>query len=236
MTMRKAPQEPSLSTPSAHAVGRRLFDILGATSGAIILSPVIAAVILAIWLESGNPLLFCQTRLGLRGRQFRMYKFRKFKPDCAPDGYPLTIERDHRLTRVGGFLAASKLDEIPQLWNVLRGDMSIVGPRPESTSFADCFNNGLERVLEHKPGLFGPSQVLFRYESQLYPENVPPADFYRRVLFPTKAKIDIDYFSNRTFASDIRWIFRALVAIAKPSAETDSKNGAGKRSARVAVR
>jgi lipopolysaccharide/colanic/teichoic acid biosynthesis glycosyltransferase len=234
--MRKAPNGLSPSTPSAHALGRRLFDILGAFSGAIILSPIIAAVILAIWLESGNPLLFGQTRLGLRGRQFRMYKFRKFKPDCAPDGYPLTMEKDHRLTRVGRVLAASKLDEIPQLWNELRGDMSIVGPRPESTSFADCFSNGFEGVLEHKPGLFGPSQVLFRYESQLYPENVPPVDFYRRVLFPTKAKIDIDYFSNRTFASDIRWIVRALLAIAKPSVEADSKDDSDKRSAGIAVR
>lgn len=236
MTMRKAPDELSVSTPSAHAVGRRIFDIIGATSGAIILSPIIAGVVLAIWLDSGSPILFAQTRLGLRGRQFRMYKFRKFKLDCAPDGYPLTMEGDHRLTRVGRVLAASKLDELPQLWNVLRGDMSIVGPRPESTSFADCFSNGLERVLEYKPGLFGPCQVLFRYESKLYPENVPPMDFYRRVLFPIKAKIDIDYFSNRTLTSDIRWIFRAVLAIAKPSAETDSKNGADKRGAGVAVR
>ena len=138
-----------------------------------------------------------------------MYKFRKFKRDCDDCGYPLTLDEDGRLTRIGRLLATSKLDELPQLWNVLRGDMSVVGPRPESLAFADCFRNGFERLHEHKPGLFGPCQVMFRHESKLYPSNVTAVEFYRKVLFPAKATIDLDYFSRRTIFSDLGWIVRA---------------------------
>jgi lipopolysaccharide/colanic/teichoic acid biosynthesis glycosyltransferase len=123
-----------------------------------ILSPVFVIVALVIWLESGRPILFAQLRLGQRGEPFRMYKFRKFGPNCGNDGSPLTLASDERMTTAGRFLAATKLDELPQLWNVLRGDMSLVGPRPESLSFSDCFRDGFEKVLEHKPGVFGPRQ------------------------------------------------------------------------------
>ena len=87
--------------------------------------------------------------------------------------------------------------------------MSIVGPRPESLEFADCFRDGFEKIHEHKPGLFGPCQVLFRHESRLYPAEVGAAEFYRKILFPAKAKIDLSYFSRRTLVSDFRWIIRA---------------------------
>jgi lipopolysaccharide/colanic/teichoic acid biosynthesis glycosyltransferase len=138
-----------------------------------------------------------------------MYKFRKFGPRCGCDGSPLTLQEDDRLTAVGRVLAATKLDELPQLWNVFRGDMSLVGPRPESLSFSDCFRDGFERVLDHKPGVFGPCQVLFRHESKLYPADALAADYYREVLFPAKARIDLAYFPRRTLVSDFGWIARA---------------------------
>jgi lipopolysaccharide/colanic/teichoic acid biosynthesis glycosyltransferase len=170
-------------------------------------------VALAIWIESGRPILFSQRRLGQYGRPFRMYKFRKFRPDCDNKGCPLTVEGDERMTAIGRFLAAGKLDELPQLWNVLRGDMSLVGPRPESLAFADCFRNGFERIHEHKPGLFGPCQVMFRHESKLYPDDVAAVEFYRKNLFPAKAEIDLAYFSRRTFVSDFGWILRGVWVI-----------------------
>src|SRR5205085_3111586 len=129
---------------------RRALDIVCAGVAAFVLAPVMLIVTLAIWIESGRPILFSQLRLGQNGRPFRMYKFRKFKPDCGNHGCPLTMEGDGRLTRIGRLLAASKLDELPQLWNVLRGDMSLVGPRPESLAFADCFRSGFEKIHEHK--------------------------------------------------------------------------------------
>ena len=193
---------------------RRTLDILCAGAAACALAPVTLFVALAIWIESGRPILFSQLRLGQYGRPFRMYKFRKFRPDCGEQGCPLTLVGDNRLTAVGRFLAASKLDEVPQLWNVLRGDMSIVGPRPESLAFTDCFRNGFEKIHEHKPGLFGPCQVMFQHESKLYPSGVAAAEFYRQVVFPTKAKIDLAYFSRRTLLSDLGWILRAVWMIA----------------------
>ena len=204
-------------SPARHGNLRRALDLLCAGMAASVLIPVFLIVAFAIWIESGRPILFSQLRLGQNGRPFRIYKFRKFRPNCDPHGYPLTMEGDDRLTAIGRILAATKLDELPQLWNVLRGDMSLVGPRPESLAFTDCFRNGFERLLEHKPGRFGPCQVLFRHESKLYPTDVSAADFYRRVVFPAKAKIDLAYFSRRTLASDLHWILRAAGVIAVDS-------------------
>jgi lipopolysaccharide/colanic/teichoic acid biosynthesis glycosyltransferase len=207
-----------LGTAPVTQVGlRRAQDILFASAAVATLAPLFLIVALAIWIEGGRPILFSQLRLGQNGRPFRMYKFRKFRPDCDRHGCPLTVEGDGRLTMIGRILAASKLDELPQLWNVLRGDMALVGPRPESLAFSDCFHGGFEKILDHKPGLFGPCQVMFRHESRLYPTDVAAVDFYRQFLFPTKAKIDLAYFPRRTLASDLGWIFRAAWAIAAGS-------------------
>jgi|EndMetStandDraft_6_1072998.scaffolds.fasta_scaffold03609_2 lipopolysaccharide/colanic/teichoic acid biosynthesis glycosyltransferase len=223
--MRGAAHQLSTSTPVTQVGLRRALDVLVAGAAAATLAPLFLIVALAIWIESGRPILFSQLRLGQNGRPFRMYKFRKFRPDCDLHGYPLTVEGDGRLTMIGRFLAASKLDELPQLWNVLRGDMALVGPRPESLAFFDCFHNGFEKLLDHKPGLVGPCQVMFRHESKLYPADVAAVDFYRQVLFPTKAKIDLAYFPRRTLISDLGWIVRAAWAIAVGSwTETTPKD------------
>ena len=214
MTMRGTASQRFAPSPAPHVSLRRTLDIMCTGVAASVLAPVFLITALAIWIESGRPFLFSQLRLGQNGRPFRIYKFRKFGPNCDPHGYPLTMERDGRLTAIGRILAATKLDELPQLWNVLRGDMSLVGPRPESLAFADCFHNGFEKLHEHKPGLFGPCQVMFRHENRLYPADVSAADFYRQVLFPAKAKIDLAYFPRRTLASDLGWILRAVGAIA----------------------
>ena len=217
MTMRDAAEQFSGPSFGMDVGVRRTLDILCAGMAALLLAPVMLIVVIAIWIESGGPILFSQLRLGQYGRPFRMYKFRKFAPDCGNHGSPLTIEGDDRLTAVGRVLAAGKLDELPQLWNVLRGDMSLVGPRPESLAFTDCFRNGFEKILEHKPGLFGPCQVMFRHESKLFPADVAAVEFYRQVLFPAKAEIDLAYFSRRTLASDLGWILRGVWMIAAGS-------------------
>jgi lipopolysaccharide/colanic/teichoic acid biosynthesis glycosyltransferase len=211
-----APQDaPDLPTVAGarHGIARRLLDLGIAGSAAIVLAPLLGLIALALYLEGGRPILFAQTRLGAGGRHFRMYKFRKFHTLCGPDGYPLTLQGDSRMTPVGRILAATKLDELPQLWNVLGGDMAIVGPRPESLAFIDCFRDGYEDVLRYRPGLVGPSQVLYRHEARLYPSNEEPTRYYRQALFPAKAKLDLAYFANRTIASDIGWIARGAMAI-----------------------
>jgi lipopolysaccharide/colanic/teichoic acid biosynthesis glycosyltransferase len=224
MSMREAAGELSTPSRTRQVNLRRALDILCAGMATLVLAPVFLIVALAIWIESGWPILYSQLRLGHNGRPFRIYKFRKFRPNCDLHGYPLTLEGDGRLTTVGRILAATKLDELPQLWNVLRGDMSLVGPRPESIAFTDCFHSGFEKILEHKPGIFGPCQVMFRHESKLYPTDTSAADFYRRVLFPAKAKVDLAYFPKRTLVSDLGWIFRAAGVIALDSWATITRS------------
>ncbi len=193
-------------------MARRAFDVVVSAAALVLLSPLLAAVALAIRLESRGPILFVQTRLGRNGRHFHMLKFRKFHAACR-GGSALTLAGDARLTRVGRVLVATKLDELPQFWNVLTGDMAIIGPRPESLAFADCFDGPYRRVLEHKPGILGPSQVLFRNESALYAGVTDPAALYRDVIFPTKARIDLDYFERRSLIGDITWILRGVQAV-----------------------
>jgi len=232
MTMHETTKLLLTRSPAPNMNLRRMLDILTSGMALFVTSPVFLIVALAIRIESGGPILFSQLRLGQNGRPFSIYKFRKFRADCDRHGYPLTLDGDNRLTKVGRVLAATKLDELPQLWNVLRGDMSLVGPRPESLAFNDCFRDGFEALLEHKPGIFGPCQVMFRHESRLYPADGSAAEFYRAVLFPAKAKIDLAYFSHRTLASDFGWILRAAGAIAADSwasfVRGDRSNGSQK--------
>ncbi len=213
MSTHDVPSPVAMAAGEPSAVARRVFDIVCAAAALILLAPLMLLVAAAIWIESGRPILFSQARLGRNGWPFVMYKFRKFARDCGADQRPLTLEKDSRLTAVGRVLAATKLDELPQFWNVLRGEMSIVGPRPESLAFADCFRDGFELVLTHRPGLLGPSQIMFRHEARLYPWDVDPVAFYRQVLFPEKARIDLDYFSDRTFLADLKWIVLGVLAV-----------------------
>ena len=191
----------------------RALDILLAVVGLVVLSPVMLIIAIAIVVDSGRPVLFSQIRLGRDGRHFRMYKFRKFRPDCSASGRPLTLCNDDRASNVGRFLAATKLDELPQLYNILRGDMAFVGPRPESLAFAGCFDEQHRAVLDHKPGIFGPSQAAFRSEAKLYPEGGDLVSFYREVLFPLKASLDLEYYPRRTLFKDLAWIVRGVLAV-----------------------
>lgn len=193
-------------------VVRRAFDTVLAGVSLLALTPLMAIIAVAIFAESGGPILFSHTRLGLDGRRFRMHKFRKFHNTCSANGLQLTLENDARLTRVGRVLRATKGDELPQLWNVLVGDMSVIGPRPESVGYAECFRDGFEQLLVHKPGILGPSQVRFRDEGALFPVDGDVEQFYRDVLFPMKARIDLEYYSRRSLAKDFHWLIEGVLA------------------------
>lgn len=179
----------------------------------ILALPLLLVIAAAIVADSGLPVFFHQKRLGLHGRRFRMVKFRKFQAAVGRDTLPLTLAGDPRFSRVGALLAATKLDELPQLWNVLRGEMAIVGPRPEVPEFAACFGVPYERLLDYRPGIFGPSQVAFRNEAACYPVDRQPQEFYREVLFPAKAALDLAYYPSRTALSDIEWVLRGVLAV-----------------------
>jgi lipopolysaccharide/colanic/teichoic acid biosynthesis glycosyltransferase len=191
---------------------RRLVDAVSAGVGLLFAGPIMMLIALSIWIEDGRPIFFSQTRLGRHGRKFRIHKFRKFHKRSEVTNRAVTINGDDRMGRVGRFLERTKLDELPQLWNIFKGDMTIVGPRAESEAFAECFIGNYLRILHYTPGLFGPNQYLFRNEKRLYPQAQDPERFYREVLFPLKANIDLLYFADRTTRSDIGWILRGGLA------------------------
>lgn len=188
---------------------KRTFDIALALAGLIIGAPLLGLVALAVWIDSPGPAIFAQERIGLRGKRFRMYKYRKF-PVRMKGGASVTVAGDARMTWVGAFIERTKLDELPQLWNVLRGDMSFVGPRPESPAYADLFEGKYAKLLDYIPGIFGPSQVFYRNESELYPPGEDPDRFYREKLFPKKADLDLEYFARANMASNLMWIAKGL--------------------------
>ncbi len=189
---------------------KRAMDVTLALLGLILGAPLMALLALAVRVDSPGRAIFSQERLGLHGRVFRMHKFRKFPDSWGDKGSGVTVSRDARMTRLGRFLERSKFDEIPQLWNILKGEMSFVGPRPETLRFKNLFQGEFARVHDFVPGIFGPNQVAFRNESALYPPDRDPETFYREVLFPQKARQDIAYFSRATAFSDFLWIPRGL--------------------------
>jgi lipopolysaccharide/colanic/teichoic acid biosynthesis glycosyltransferase len=191
----------------------RFLDVIFAATAFVCLAPLLLLIALALWIESGRPVFFKQLRIGQGGRHFWIYKFRKFHPTIVQRDGPLTVKGDPRLTRLGKFLDTTKLNELPQFWNVLKGDMSLVGPRPEMLEFLDCYSPDYLAILEHRPGLFGPSQVAFREEGSLYPGNVDQDQFYRNVIFPMKARMDLAYFPARSTLLDLGWILVGVLAV-----------------------
>lgn len=202
--------------PRINVVAKRAFDVIVAFCGLIICLPIILLICVAIKLDSRGPILFSQMRLGHKEKLFRIYKFRKFFHSTAASDLPVTLAGDKRMTPVGRVLQKTKLDELPQLWNVLRGDMSIVGPRPEAVEFADCFAKGFAHVLDFKPGLLGPSQTLFRDEAVLLAQHSDAVGFYHDVLFGVKARVDLIYFNKANVLLDLWWLMISLASVLLP--------------------
>jgi len=164
----------------------------------------------AIRLDSRGPAFFRCARVGLRGREFEMLKFRKMHDGAQ--GPALTAANDDRFTRMGRFLARTKLDEVPQLWNVLRGEMSLVGPRPEDPSFVRLQPEDFEPILQVKPGITGLSQLAFARESQIL-DAADPSKHYLERLLPQKLRIDRIYVERRSFLLDARILGWTAVAV-----------------------
>ncbi len=189
---------------SGQAALKRSFDILTAVGATVLFSPLIAAIALAIWLNDFHNPIFSQKRVGRRGRIFTIYKFRSMRIDSESDGIPrLCEEHDSRLTRIGAFLRNHHLDEFPQLWNVLRGDMSIVGPRPERPFFTERI---VERYPEYalltslRPGLFSEATLYNGYSETI-------EQMIRR------AEMDLDYLRGYSFARDLKIIGETTLSI-----------------------
>jgi len=183
---------------------------LASAVGLVLLSPVFAAVALAIAAASPGPVFFRQVRVGRGGVPFRIYKFRSMRVDAEALGGQLTVDGDTRVTRVGAFLRASKIDELPQLINVLVGDMSLVGPRPEVPRYVALYTPEQRRVLEVRPGITDPASIQYRDESAVLARAVDPERAYVDEVLPHKLAINLAYLERRSLASDVGVILATL--------------------------
>src|SRR5829696_732120 len=182
---------PFAPMPLGRKIVQRGFDLTLLAIGAVIWMPLIAIVSLLVKLDSPGPVFFRQVRIGLHRQPFQIWKFRKMRNDLATQGPMLTMRYDNRMTRVGRLLERTKLDELPQVFNVIAGTMSIVGPRPEVPRFVEHHPQLWDRVLSVKPGIFGASQNHFRNESELYPADATDIEsFYVDVILPEMLRLD----------------------------------------------
>jgi lipopolysaccharide/colanic/teichoic acid biosynthesis glycosyltransferase len=179
---------------------KRTIDVAGAALALLVLLPLALAITAAIVLESRGPVFYRAERLGHGGRRLRMLKFRKMREGAS--GSPLTLDRDPRLTRVGAILARTRLDELPQLWHVLRGDMSLIGPRPEDPRFAALLPDEFGRILSVRPGLTGLSQLAFADERSILRPGEAEAQYVSSVL-PQKAALDRMYADRISIRRDL---------------------------------
>ena len=189
---------------------KRSFDIVLAAVGLALLGPLFALAAILIKLDSKGPVFFRQERIGKDGRPFRIFKFRTMVDNAYALGPRLTQKRDPRVTPVGLILRWTKLDELPQLLNVLAGDMSFVGPRPEDPYFVRLYTAAQREVLRVRPGVVGPSQILGRDELELYPEGVDTEQYYIHHILPQKLETDLAYVRRARLCYDLTLLGHGL--------------------------
>jgi lipopolysaccharide/colanic/teichoic acid biosynthesis glycosyltransferase len=196
---------------------RRAFDIVLSAVGLIAAAPLFALIGALVLIDSGWPILFRQTRAGRGLRPFTMLKFRTMR--MRRGGGPLTPAGDAAVARTGAFLRATKLDELPQLWNVLSGDMSIIGPRPEVFDFVDRRRVEFQRLLRVRPGLVDPASIAYFDEGELLANYLDPVAGYEREILPRKLELSAEYQRGRNFRSDFRLVRRAAGLCARKLAK-----------------
>jgi lipopolysaccharide/colanic/teichoic acid biosynthesis glycosyltransferase len=194
-------------------LSKRLFDVICSALGLLLLSPLLLLAALWVKLDSPGPALFRQTRVGRYGVPFTIHKFRTMRVE---PGAAITVGADPRITRSGHFLRQTKLDELPQLWDVLRGAMSLVGPRPELPRYVELYPADLrERVLAVRPGITDPASLAFSHEAELLAAAADPEREYREVVMPAKLKLSADYAARASLATDLRLILATLARVAR---------------------
>jgi lipopolysaccharide/colanic/teichoic acid biosynthesis glycosyltransferase len=193
---------------------KRWLDIVAAGLGLLLLWPLLAIIALLVKCGSTGPVFFRHQRVGKGFRPFGVLKFRTMVPDAPQKGGPITFGEDPRITKIGKFLRKTKLDELPQLINVLVGDMSLVGPRPEVPKYVEMFHDDFVDVLSVRPGLTDPASLKYRDEAALLAASNDPEQEYVRRILPDKLALARDYISRATLASDLRLLVRTLLRIA----------------------
>jgi lipopolysaccharide/colanic/teichoic acid biosynthesis glycosyltransferase len=190
---------------------RRILDIVVSLVSLVLLAIPFLLIAVAIKLSSRGPVFFLQRRVGRGGKLFWLYKFRSMRVDNS--GPQITPHGDPRITRIGRFLRQSKCDELPQMWNVLRGDMSLIGPRPEVERFVQHYTPEQRGVLDIKPGLAGIAQLVYQHEAELLEGHPEPEQAYIRYFMPAKVAADLEYEKRRTWWSDLVLMVDIALAI-----------------------
>lgn len=194
---------------------RRLFDTICALAGLALLIPIFAVIALAIKIEDGGPVLFSQPRVGKGLRIFRLLKFRSMFTHCE-GGSLLTARHDARVTRVGRILRKYKLDELPQILNVLKGEMQLVGVRPQVEQFVEIFRDEYAELLQTPPGITDLASLTFRNEERFFQGSSNEEQYIAKIL-PFKLKMSLNYSKTRTFLSDLEILFRTVLGFSSPS-------------------
>src|SRR5690606_14678343 len=192
-----------------YAVLKRSFDLILSALGLLLTSPLIAAGWLAATLETRRNGFFAQERIGRNGTRFHIVKLRTMRDDIGDLG-TVTTSKDPRITRSGAFLRRSKIDELPQLWNVLIGDMSFVGPRPDVPGYADTLEGEDRIILSVRPGITGPATVKYRNEEDLLSSQPDAQRYNREVIWPDKVRINKEYIHQRSFLADLRCLYQTV--------------------------
>ncbi|HID55667.1 TPA: sugar transferase [Candidatus Poribacteria bacterium] len=192
-------------------MAKRVTDLLMASLGLLTLWPLMLICALLVKINSPGPALYRARRIGLEGREFTMYKFRSMVQEASKLGGGITSYGDPRVTRFGRILRRFKLDELPQLFNVLKGDMSFVGPRPEDPRYVALYTPQQRRVLSVRPGITGISQIINRNEEEKLKGQPDPEEYYVKVLMPEKIKTDINYIEKRNLRMDFKLILKTVI-------------------------
>jgi len=190
---------------------KRAFDIIGSIFGIILFSPIILFIAGLIKLRMPGPIIFKQYRIGRFGKPFLLYKFRTMSE--FHDGTSITIKGESRITTFGAKLRKMKLDELPELWNILKGDMSFVGPRPDLPNYIDRLSENERQFLSIRPGLTSPASIKYSNEEKLLASVQDPYYFYDQIIWPDKVNLNLEYYRSRSFSGDILLIIKTLVSL-----------------------
>ena len=190
---------------------KRTFDIVLSIFAIFLLFPFFLIVSFLIVIDSGFPIFFLQKRIGRDAKEFNIIKFRTMKKNN--ENITITVSDDSRITRIGKYLRKTKIDELPEILNVLFGQMSFVGPRPDVKGYADKLKGANRKILALRPGITGPASLKYYNEEYILSKKSNPKKYNDEVIFPDKVKINMDYFHNRSFFLDLKIIFATIFRI-----------------------
>jgi len=192
---------------------KRWIDVGASSVGLLALSPVLMITAVLVKSTSQGPVLYWQDRVGRGGKHFQIAKFRSMVIDADKKGPAITSSGDRRVTPLGSILRKFKIDELPQLWNVLKGEMSLVGPRPELPRYVADYDEEQKRVLRVRPGITDPASIRYRHEEGILARSENPEEFYRNVVLPHKLELNLEYIEKMSLLFDVKLILQTLKSL-----------------------